>query len=98
MTTTKPNTQEFDEIPIYTIRGLQVVLDSDLAVIYGVETRALNQAVKRNLKRFPEEFSFQIDHQEFRNLISQSVISSQHGGHRKATRVFTKHGALSGLL
>ena len=67
-----------DEIPnlIHTIRGVQVMLDMDLAALYGVETRVLNQAVKRNRERFPERFCFQITDPEFEILKSQIVISS----------------------
>lgn len=56
---------------IYVIRGQQVMLDSDLARLYGVETRVLNQAVKRNIERFPEDFMFQLSKEESQNLISQ---------------------------
>jgi hypothetical protein len=67
-----------DEIisQIYFVRGRKVMLDSDLARIYGVETRKLNQAVKRNIDRFPADFMFQISYEEFVNLMSQIVISS----------------------
>jgi hypothetical protein len=61
---------------IYIIRGRKVMLDSDLARIYGVETRVLNQAVKRNLDRFPVDFMFQLSPDEYSNLMSQIVISS----------------------
>jgi len=61
---------------IYFIRGRKVMLDSDLAILYGVETRKLNQAVKRNTKRFPDDFMFELSIGEYRNLISQFVISS----------------------
>jgi hypothetical protein len=61
---------------IYFIRGRKVMLDSDLARIYGVETRNLNQAVKRNFNRFPADFMFQLSQEEFSSLISQIVISS----------------------
>jgi hypothetical protein len=61
---------------IYIIRGRKVMLDSDLARIYGVETRKLNQAVKRNVDRFPVDFMFQLSQEEFSNLMSQIVISS----------------------
>ena len=60
---------------IYTIRGVRVMLDSDLAMLYEVETRALNQAVKRNIKRFPPNFMFQLTQEEYQNLISQFVTS-----------------------
>ena len=61
---------------IYVIRGKQVMIDSDLAMLYRVETRILNQAVKRNISRFPERFRFQLTKEEFENLRSQNVISS----------------------
>jgi hypothetical protein len=60
---------------IYDIRGVKVMLDRDLAQLYQVETRALNQAVKRNGKRFPEDFMFQLTAEEFSILISQNVTS-----------------------
>ncbi len=78
---------------ILVIRGQRVVLDSDLAQLYEVETRVFNQAVKRNLKRFPSDFMFQLTELEFENLISQSVTSSW-GGRRKLPLVFTEHGAI----
>jgi hypothetical protein len=83
------------EIPIREIRGQRVLLDSDLAAIYGVSTAALNQAVKRNTGRFPDEFSFVLTAEEFELLISQNVISKPlRGGRTKQPRVFTEHGAL----
>lgn len=87
---------------IYTIRGLQVILDSDLADLYQVETRQLNQAVKRNTNRFPLDFMFQLSKNEYdKILISQIVISSiEHGGRRKLPFVFTEQGVsmLSSIL
>ena len=62
---------------IYEIRGQKVMLDRDLAVIYGVETRILNQAVKRNLDRFPSDFMFQLTKEEWRDIENNSIISSQ---------------------
>lgn len=62
--------------PIHTIRGRRVVLDSDLAALYGVPTRRLNEAVKRNIDRFPSDFRFQLTREENGRLISQIVISS----------------------
>ncbi len=62
---------------IYTIRGKQVILDSVLAILYQLETRVLNQAVKRNIKRFPEKFMFQLADEEYKVLISQIVISKK---------------------
>ncbi|WP_455485983.1 ORF6N domain-containing protein [Gemella sp.] len=79
---------------IYNIRGKQVMLDSDLASLYQVETKVFNQAVKRNIKRFPEFFRFQLTEKEFNNLRSQSVTSSSntHGGRRYMPYVFTEQG------
>lgn len=85
---------------IYLIRGEKVMLDSDLADLYGVETRILNQSVTRNIDRFPPEFAFQLSQDEF-HLISQIVISkSGRGGRRKLPWVFTEHGVamLSSVL
>jgi len=78
---------------IYIIRGQRVMLDADLAQIYNVETRVLNQAVFRNRERFPKDFMFQLDKAEFDILKSQTVISSW-GGRRKLPFVFTEHGSL----
>jgi phage regulator Rha-like protein len=77
---------------IYNIRGVRVMIDNDLADIYGVETRIFNQAVKRNQKRFPSEFRFQLTEEEYNDLKSQFVISSSHGGRRKLPFVFTEQG------
>jgi hypothetical protein len=76
---------------IYEIRGQKVMLDFDLAELYGIETRALNQAVNRNIERFPEDFIFRINDSEYKNLKSQIVISSW-GGKRSLTSAFTEHG------
>jgi len=76
---------------IYEIRGQRVMLDFDLAELYEVETRVLNQAVKRNISRFPTDFMFQLTNKEFDNLMSQIVISSW-GGTRKLPFAFTEHG------
>lgn len=87
---------------IYTVRGVQVMLDSDLARLYGVETRTLNQAVTRNPRRFPERFCFRLTEEEEDILKSQTVISSGGGwgGRRKPHRVFTEQGVsmLSAVL
>ena len=80
---------------IYTIRGKQVMLDSDLAGLYQVETRVFNQAVKRNSNRFPEQFRFQLTEEEYKNLRSQFVTSSEdntHGGRRYMPYSFTEQG------
>ena len=84
---------------IHEIRGVRVMLDFDLAKKYEVETRVLNQAVKRNIRRFPPDFMFQLTRQEFTNLKSQIVMSSW-GGKRKMPYAFTEQGIamLSGLL
>ncbi|WP_235524254.1 ORF6N domain-containing protein [Pedobacter sp. Hv1] len=80
---------------IYEIRNQKVMLDRDLAELYGVETRTLNQAVKRNRDRFPEDFMFQLNTQELENWKSQIVISNRERlGLRKAPFVFTEHGVL----
>ena len=76
---------------IYTIRGQQVMLDSDLADLYGYEVKALNQQVKRNINRFPEDFMFQLTQDELSNLKSQNVTSSW-GGVRKLPYAFTEQG------
>jgi hypothetical protein len=79
---------------IRTIRGKKVILDADLARIYGVSTKALNQAVKRNLKRFPDDFLLRLSSNELENLKSQFVTSSLHGGRRKLPYAFTENGAI----
>ncbi len=102
------------ENKIYSVRGVQVMLDSDLAEMYDVETKVLNQAVKRNLERFPEDFRFQLtnkEHENLRsqivtlegediNLKSQKVTSSTHGGRRYLPYAFTEQGVamLSAVL
>ena len=97
---------------IHVIRGKQVMLDRDLARLYGVEARALNQAVQRNIERFPEDFMFQLSKEEFENLRSQIVTSSEEeilksqnvisswGGIRKWPYVFAENGVamLSSVL
>ena len=84
---------------IYIIRNIKVMLDLDLAELYKVNTRDLNKAVKRNLKRFPEDFMFQLNNQEFRNLMFQ-IGTSSWGGTRKLPYAFTEQGVamLSGVL
>ena len=83
---------------IYVIRDKQVMLDSDLAILYQVETGALNRAVKRNISRFPEDFRFQLTKEEYQNLRCQTGISSlaqgenNYGGRRTLPYVFTEQG------
>lgn len=91
---------------VYSICGKIVMLDSDLAKIYGVSTSRLNEQVKRNLLRFPEDFMFQLTKEEWTDLMSQNAISKieedmlfqnairNRGGRRKLPYVFTEHGAL----
>jgi hypothetical protein len=84
---------------IHIIRGQKIMLDSELAGLYGVSTGALNQAVRRNLDRFPEDFMFALTRKEAENLKSQTVTSSW-GGRRKLPSAFTEHGVamLAGIL
>jgi hypothetical protein len=79
---------------IRTIRGQKVILDSDLARLFGVQTFRFNEAVKRNRERFPADFMFQLTREEHANLISQIAISSFHGGRRKLPYAFTENGAV----
>src|ERR1700690_2897318 len=79
---------------ILNLRSQRVILDADLATLYEVPTKALNQAVKRNADRFPSEFAFQVATKELTILRSQIVTSSFHGGRRYLPYVFTEHGVL----
>lgn len=90
-----PSVEQLEWV-IHEVRGHRVMLDADLAAIYGVETRALTQAVRRNVDRFPSDFAFQLTNQEVTNLKSQIVISSLAGwgGRRKRFWAFTEHGAV----
>lgn len=78
---------------IYYIRNQKVMLASDLSMLYDVETKRLNEQVKRNLSRFPEDFMFQLTESEFKNLKSQ-IATSSWGGNRKPPYAFTEHGVL----
>lgn len=91
--------QEVIEQKIFLIRGKKVMLDKDLAVIYGVSTKAFNQSVKRNVKRFPEDFMFQLNKQEMDFLRSQ-FVTSKRGGRRYEAYAFTEQGVamLSSIL
>jgi hypothetical protein len=91
--TMKEMTEGVPKLRILTIRDQRVLLDADLARLYGVETRALNQAVKRNLDRFPEEFAFTLGRDEILR-ISQTVTSLRYIKFSKRVQVFTEHGAL----
>lgn len=80
---------------ILTMRGQRVILDADLATIYGVETKTLNRAVRRNIVRFPDDFSFQLTQRESAALRCQfGTTNSVRGGSRYRPRVFTEHGAI----
>ncbi len=84
---------------IYNVRGMQVMIASDVAKLYNSEVRIINQVVKRNIKRFPNNFCFQLTYQEFTNLKSQIVISNNdnnnsHVGNRFLPYVFTEHGIM----
>ena len=91
---------QFIERRIYLIRGHKVMIDVDLAELYGVPTRELNQRVQRNRKRFPEDFMFQLTKEEAEALRSQFAISKRHGGRRYSPYVFTEPGVamLSSVL
>jgi len=79
---------------ILTLRGQRVILDADLATLYEVPTKRLNEQVKRNAVRFPSEFAFKLSKEEFAALRSQIATSSSHGGRRYLPYVFTEHGVL----
>ncbi len=87
---------------ILLIRGQKVMLDKDLAELYGVELRILNQAVKRNIRRFPEDFMFQLSPEEGRSILRSQIVisSSSHGGRRYMAYAFTEQGVamLSSVL
>jgi hypothetical protein len=103
LTKALPISPQMIERRIFLIRGHKVMLDSDLAELYEVETRTLNQAVRRNIDRFPEDFMFDLSAEEAENLRSQIVISSSgqgYGGRRYTPLVFTEQGVamLSSVL
>jgi len=91
-----PSTRKIDNVEsaIYLIRGQRVMLDADLAAIYRVTTKRLNEQLKRNPNRFPEDFAFQLTIEELTDLRSQFATSSLHGGRRYRPWVFTEHGAI----
>lgn len=86
-----PQTEQIEQT-IFTIRGLRVMLSTQLAALYGVEPRALVQAIKRNRERFPADFMFQLNDDEWNHLKSQVVISSWGGSRRAAPYAFTEQG------
>jgi len=86
-----------EDFPIISIRGEKVIIDTDLAKIYGVSVKRLNEQVKRNIKRFPLDFSFIVDKQEYTNMWSQIATTSR----RRLSnppRVFTEHGAIAAAM
>ena len=85
---------EIIENKIFLIREQKVMLDSDLAELYNVETKRLNEQVKRNIKRFPEDFMFQLSEKEYAVLKSQFATTRQWGGRRTLPYVFSEHGIL----
>jgi hypothetical protein len=91
-----PPNRKIDNVEraIYLIRGQRIMLDSDLAAIYQVTTKRLNQQFTRNRKRFPVDFAFQLTAEEFTNLKSQIATSNRRGGRRYLPWVFTEHGAI----
>lgn len=97
--TALPDVQSLSRL-VHVVRGEKVLLDADLAMLYGVETGALNRAVKRNADRFPGDFMFQLQAAEWANLQCQIGIASSHGGRRGAPHVFTEQGVamLSSVL
>ncbi len=99
MTQLIPSPQDLAKL-VFVVRQEKVMLDTDLAALYGVEARALNQAVARNPERFPEDFMFQLTDDEWGALRSQTVISNGRGGRRYAPYVFTEQGVamLSSVL
>jgi hypothetical protein len=88
------------ELMIHEVRGLRVILDEDIAVLYDVETRQLVRAVQRNGARFPADFMFRLSTDEFADLRERQGRAGQHGGRRTAPYAFTEHGVamLSGVL
>ena len=92
--------QKHIESRIFNIRGVQVMLDSDLASMYQTETKYINRAIKRNPNRFPKYFAFQLDDKEWESLKFQIGTSSSHGGRRTPPFVFTEQGVamLSSVL
>lgn len=96
----KENTLQLIENKIYEIRGVKVMLDFDLAEMYGMETKVLKQSVRRNIQRFPSDFMFTLDTQEFERLRSQIATSNKRGGTRYLPFAFTEQGVamLSSVL
>jgi hypothetical protein len=89
-----PTTKDGIQSLILTVRGQRVMLDSDLARLFGVALKRLNEQVRRNRERFPSDFAFQLEREAFTILKSQIATSRSHGGKRKLPWVFTEHGAI----
>lgn len=92
--------EELIENKIYFIRGKKVMFDKDLAILYGVSTKVLNQSVKRNADRFPEDFMFQLDRKEADIFLRSQIVTSKKGGRRYVPYAFTEQGVamLSSVL
>jgi hypothetical protein len=90
--------QSLIQIRILTLRGQRVMLDADLAELYGVQTKVLVQAAKCKSVRFPSDFMFQLSIDEFADLRSQTVTSSGHGGRRTAPYAFTEQGVAHAVV
>jgi hypothetical protein len=90
---TNPHEIETVENAIHLVRGHRIMLDSDLAAIYGVTTKRLNEQLRRNGRRFPSDFAFRLTREEFTNLRSQ-IATSKKGGRRYSPWAFTEHGAI----
>lgn len=94
MKNTKTSLLPSPEQSIVRLRGQAVMLDTDLAAVYGVTVKRLNEQVRRNKDRFPDDFVFQLTETEWKNLRSQIATSSGHGGRRYSPFAFTEHGAI----
>lgn len=92
--TNKPALVPAPEQCIVRLRGQSVMLDTDLAVLYGVAVKRLNQQMTRNLDRFPEDFCFRLTESEWRSLRLQNATSNERGGRRSLPYAYTEHGAI----
>ncbi len=88
----------FSRLRVLRVRKESVLLDSDLAALYDVQTKVFNQAIRRNARRFPRDFAFQLTAKEFARLRSQFVTSNARGGRRYLPWVFTEHGAIMAAM
>jgi phage regulator Rha-like protein len=84
--------KEVLESKIFLIRGQKVMLDRDLAALYGVEVKVLNQSVRRNIERFPADFMFKLHSEEWKTILRSQIVTSKRGGRRYAPYAFTENG------